>query len=126
MKFTKAKPVRRVVFDYNKTDFTALRKALSKVMLDVLFTNNMDKYWEQWKSAFLSIVTNFVLTKLVADTNSPPWIIGEVRYLIRKKYTALRHYRKKKTSTRKIKLRKLCQKVKYAVRNKHKMDIAKI
>ena len=42
-KFTKAKPVRRVVFDYDKTDFTALRKALSEVKLDVLLTNNMDE-----------------------------------------------------------------------------------
>ena len=125
-KFTKAKPVRRVVFDYNKTDFTALRKALSEVKLDVLLTNNMDECWRQWKSAFLSIVTNLVPTKLVLDTNSPPWIDGEVRHLIRKKYTALRHYRKNKTSTRKIKLRNLCQKVKYAIRNKHKMYVAMI
>ena len=77
-------------------------------------------------STFLSIVTTFVPTKLVPDTNSPPWIDGEVRHLIRKKYTALRHYRKNKTSARKIKLRNLCQKIKYAIRNKHKMYIAKI
>ena len=51
-------------------------------------------------------MTTFVPTKLVPDTNSPPWIDGEVR--------------------RKIKLRNLCQKVKYAIRNKHKMYIAKI
>ena len=49
-KFTKAKPVRRVVFDYNKTDFSALRRALSEAKLDVPFTNNMDECWEQWKS----------------------------------------------------------------------------
>ena len=71
-------------------------------------------------------LTNLVPTKLVPDTNSPPWIDGEVRHLIRKKYTALRHYRKNKTSTRKIKLRNLCQKVKYAIRSKHKMYLAKI
>ena len=125
-KFTKAKPVRRIVFHYNKTDFSALRRALSEAKLDVPLTNNMDECWEQWKSTFLSIVTTFVPTKLVPDINSPPWIDGEVRHLIRKKYTALRHYRKNKTSTRKIKLRNLCQKVKYAIRNKHKMYIAKI
>ena len=109
-KFTKAKPVRRVIFDYNKTDFSALRRALSEAELDVPFTNNMDECWKQWKSAFLSIVTNFVPTKPVPDTNSPPWIDGEVRHLIRKKYTALRHCRKNKTSTRKIKLRTFVKK----------------
>ena len=85
----------------------------------------MDECWEQWTNTFLSIVTTFVPTRLVPDSNSPPWIDGEVCHLIRKKYTALGHYRKNKTSTQKIKLGNLCQKVKYAIRNKHKMYIAK-
>ena len=50
----------------------------------------------------------------------------QVRHLVRKKYTALRHYRKNKTSTRKIKLRTLCQQIKYAIRTKHKMYLTKI
>ena len=125
-KFTRPKPVRRVVFDYNKTDFSALRRALSEAHLDIPLTNNIDECWGQWKDAFLSIVTSFVPTKLLQDTNSPPWIDGEVHHLIRKKYTALKHYRKNKTSTRKIKLRTLCQKVKYAIRIKHKMYLTKI
>ena len=97
-KFTRAKPVRRVVFDYNKTDFFALRRALSEAHLDIPFANNIDECWEQRKNAFLSVVTNVVPTKLVKDNNSPPWIDGEVRHLIRKKYTALRQYRKNTTS----------------------------
>ena len=117
-KFTRAKPVRRAVFDYNKTDFSELRRALSEAHLDIPFMNNIDECWEQWKDAFLSVVTRFVPTKLVQDTNSPPWIDGEVRHLIRKKYTALRHYRRNKTSTRKIKLRTLCQQIKYAIRTR--------
>ncbi|XP_028413970.1 uncharacterized protein LOC114536830 [Dendronephthya gigantea] len=109
MKFTRAKSIRRVVFDYNKTDFCALRKALSEANLNISPTNNIDECWEQWKDTFLSIVHKFVPTKLVHDINSPPWIDGEVRHLIRKKYTALRHYRKNKIPTRKMKLRSLCQ-----------------
>ena len=66
----------------------------------------------QWKDKFLSIVTNFVPIKTIQDTNSPPWIDGEVRHLIRKKYIALRKYRKNKTADRKIKLRTLCQQIK--------------
>ena len=125
-KFTRAKPVRRVVFDYNKTDFFALRRTWSEAHLDMPFTNNIDECWEQWKDAFLSVITNFVPTKLVKDNNSPPWIDGEVRHLIHKKYTALRQYRKNKTSARKVKLRNLCQKLKYAIRNKHKLFLNKI
>jgi hypothetical protein len=68
-KFTRAKPVRRAVFDYNKTDFSELRRALSEAHLDITFMNNIDECWEQWKDAFLSVVTRFVPTKLVQDTN---------------------------------------------------------
>jgi hypothetical protein len=68
-KFTRAKPVRRTVFDYNKTDFSELRRALSEAHLDITFMNNIDECWEQWKDAFLSVVTRFVPTKLVQDTN---------------------------------------------------------
>ena len=80
----------------------------------------------QWKDKFLSIVTSFVPIKTIQDTNSPPWIDGEVRHLIRKKYTALRKYRKNKTADRKIKLRTLCQQIKYAIRAKHNLYLAKI
>ena len=113
--------MRCVVFDYNKTDFSALQRCLSEAHLKIPFTNNMDKCCEQWKDAFLSVVTSFVPTKLVKYNNSPPWIDGEDRHLIRKKYTALRQYRKNKTSARKVKLKSLCQKLKYAIRNKHKL-----
>ena len=81
-KSTRAKPVRRVVFDYNKTDFSALQRCLSEARLKIPFTNNMDKCCEKWKDAFLSVVTSFVPTKLVKDNNSPPWIDGEVRHLM--------------------------------------------
>ena len=90
-KFKRTKPVRRVVFDFNKTNFPALCRGLSEAHLDITTTNNIDECWEQWKDAFLSVVESFVPTKLVKDNNSPPWIDGEVRHLIRKKYTALRH-----------------------------------
>ncbi len=83
-KHTRPKPVRRVVFDHNKTDFSALRRALSEAHLDIPLTNNIDESWEQWKDAFLCILTSFVPTKLVQDTTSPPWVDGEVRHLIRK------------------------------------------
>ena len=125
-KFTRAKPVQRVIYDYNHADFPALRRALSEAPLDISLTDNIDDCWEQWKDKFLSVVTSFIPTHIVQDINSPPWINGEVRHLIRKKYTALRKYRKNKTAERKLKLRTLCQQIKYAIRAKHKMYLAKI
>ncbi len=110
-KFTRAKPVQRVIYDYNHADFPALRRALSEAPLDIPLTDNIDDCWEQWKDKFLSVVTSSIPTHIVQDINSPPWIDGEVRHLIRKKYTALRKYRKNKTAERKLKLRTLCQQV---------------
>ena len=43
-------------------------------------------------------------------------IDAEVRHLMRKKYTALRNYRKNRTAERKSRLRTLCQQIKYAIR----------
>ena len=118
--------MRRVVYDYRQADFPALRRALTEACLDIPLTDDIDKCWELWKDNFLSIVTSFIPTKIVKDTNSPPWIDVEVRHLIRKKYTALRNYRKNKTAERKLKLRTLCQQIKYAIRAKHKIYLAKI
>ncbi|CAB3983919.1 Hypothetical predicted protein [Paramuricea clavata] len=108
-KFRKAKPVRRTVYDCNRANFPELCKALSQTDLRVSLSDNIDDCWKHWKDLFLSVVSSYVPTKVVKDTNSPPWFDGEVRHLIRKKYTALRKYRLKKTPERKVKLRTLCQ-----------------
>ena len=41
-KFTRAKPVRRVIYDYNHADFPALRRALSETSLDITLTGSID------------------------------------------------------------------------------------
>ena len=91
-KFSRAKSMRRVIYDYNHTDFFALRRALSETSLDTSLTDGIDDCWKQWKDIFLSIVISFVPIKTIQDNNFPPWIDGEVRHLICKKYTALRKY----------------------------------
>ena len=75
---------------------------------------------------FLTAVESHIPVKTMSDTNSPPWIDGEVRHLIRKKYTALKKYRLVKSDARKLKLRTLSQKIKYAIRRKHSEYLAKI
>ena len=125
-KFRKAKPVWRTVYDCNRANFPELCKALSHTDLRVSLSDNIDDCWKHWKDLFLSVVSSYVPTKVVKDTNSPPWIDGEVRHLIRKKYTALRKYRLKKTPERKVKLRSLCQQVKNVIRKKHKKYLDEI
>ena len=74
-KFTRAKPVQRVIYDYNHADFPALRRALSEAPLDIPLRDNIDDCWEQWKDKFLSVVTSFIPTNIVQDINSlPSWI----------------------------------------------------
>jgi hypothetical protein len=60
------------------------------------------------------------------DTNSPPWIDGEVRHFIRKKYAALKKFRQSKSAARKHKLRTLTQTIKYLVRRKYREYLAKV
>lgn len=89
-------------------------------------SEDIDEYWSNWKDLFLSAVKDHVPTKTVRDTNSPPWIDGEVRHLIRKTYAAFRKYRQHKTEERKQKLRALSQNLKYVIRCKHHQYLAKI
>ena len=67
-KFARAKPVRRVVYDYSQADFSALRRALSESPLDISLPDNIDYCWEQWKVHFLSTVSTFVPATIVKNT----------------------------------------------------------
>ena len=120
--------LRRYIFNYNQANFPELCRALSQTDFSLVITNDIDQSWKQWRDLFLSIVNVYVPTKTLKDTNSPPWIDGEVPHLIRKKYmyTALRKYRMNKTTERKLKIRSLCQQVKYIIRNKHKAYLSKV
>ena len=69
---------------------------------------------------FLTSVNNHIPVKSVKNTNNPPWIDREVPCLIRKKYIALKKFRLDKTPQRKLKLRSLCQSIKYAIKCKHR------
>ena len=74
----------------------------------------------------MDAVHKFIPVKIVKDVNSPPWIDGEVRYFIRKKYSALKKYRNCRTDYRKRKLRELSQTVKYLIKRKHHEHLLKI
>lgn len=63
--------------------------------------------------------------KTIRNTNSPPWIDGEVRHLIRKKNAALQRFCQNKTAERKLKLRIISQNIKCSVRRKHQYYLAK-
>ena len=81
-KFSRAKPVRRNIFNYNQVDFAELRRALSPAYFNVAITDDIEQSWKQWKNLFLSIVNVYVPIKTLK--NSPPWIDEEVHHLIRK------------------------------------------
>ena len=89
-------------------------------------SENIDHHWNCWKEWFLTHVKNYIPMKVVTDTNSPPWIDGEVRHLLWKKYAALKRFRQSRTNARKQKLRTLSQSVKYLVRQKHRDYLEKV
>ena len=114
IKFSRTTILRRKTFDFKKADFDGLRNFLPCVPFDIpLSEENIDLVCKNWKDLFLATVDKFVPTKVIKDCNSPPWIDGEVRHMIRKKYDALRRYRHKKSVDRKRKLRLISQKIKY-------------
>ena len=126
LKFKRAMPVKRQMFDYKNGKFDGLRNFLARNPINITPTRDIDNYWEQWKATFLNAVKNFVPVRTVKDNNSPPWIDKEVRVLIRKKYTALKKYRMNRSAARKRKLRSLTHQTKRLIRTKHQEYLAKL
>ena len=126
LKFKRAKPIKRRVFDYRKGNFDELRNFLTRYPINVTPTDSISDDWEQWKDTFLTAVRRYIPMRTVKDKNSPPWIDKEVRQLIRKKYKALKQYRRNKSADRKRKLRSVTQQIKYLIQSKHRGYLAKI
>ena len=127
-KFQRAKRVTGQVYDFNfkNGNFDDLRESITRVPFDIAFSDDINEHWSNWKDLFLTTVKEHIPVKSVHDTNSPPWIDGEVRHLISKKYTALKKFRQDKTPERKQKLRALSQKIKYVTRFKHRQYLQRI
>jgi hypothetical protein len=98
------------------------------VPLDSAISDNsyIDECWKAWKDLFLTATDKFVPKKTVVDTNTPPWIDRDVKHMIKKKYTALRQYRQKRTEGRKRKLRQLTQETKDLIKQKRRQYIEKV
>ncbi|CAB4016741.1 Hypothetical predicted protein [Paramuricea clavata] len=77
-----------------------------------------------WRDLFLTAVEEFVQIT-VSDKNTPPWIDHEVKHLIRKEYTALRHC-EDPTQQRKAIIRPLSQNVKDMIKQKHEEYMEKL
>ena len=70
---SRAKPVKRIVYDYKNADFFGLRTHLNHVSFDLAISKNSDinECWQNWKD-FLISVEKFVPKKTVSDKNTPP------------------------------------------------------
>ena len=102
----------------NRGNFDELRSSILRILPDLaMSTDSIDDCWLKWEKMFLGAVD--IPTRTIKDKKCPPWIDGEVRHFIRKKYDALRKFRKDRSDIRKQNLRELSQKVKYLIRAKH-------
>jgi hypothetical protein len=79
------------------------------------------RYINYYKDLFLAAVEKCVPIKVIEDANSPPWIDGETRHLMRQNYRAFKNYRKTRSEERKKKLSSLSNDMKIlVVRRKHR------
>jgi hypothetical protein len=101
LKFKRARRAQRKAYNYKRADFQDLCRLLQNATLDIPLSDNINISWSRWKDLFLAAVEKCVPVKVIKDTNSPPWIDGEIRHLIRKKYRALKNYRKTRSEERK-------------------------
>ena len=111
------------MFDYKQGKFDELRSFLTHNPPVGFSSENISEYWLQWKEWFFNAVRKFILVKTVGDVNSPPWIDGEVRYFIRKKYSALNKNCKRRTDNRNASVAKQSKNL---VKRKHRDYLLKI
>ena len=107
LKFKRAKRVTRPVYDFKNCNFDSLRDSLTCLPFEVAASADVNEHRSNWKDLFLIAVKEYIPIETFGDKNSPPWIDGEVRHLIRKTYAALKKFRLNKSPERKLKLRKL-------------------
>ena len=107
-------------------NFEGLRSCLSNVPFENAFSDDIVQYWSDWKDLFLTAVNKFVPVKTIKDINSPQWIDGEVRQLVRKKYAALKKFRQNRSIIRKQKLRCISQNIKSLIRKKHREYLERV
>ena len=116
--FFRSQPIKRTFLDNNRGNLEQLQNALATTAFKDIPSENIDGHcWKEW---FFTHVKNSIPMKVVTDTNSPPWIDGEVRHLLRKMYAALKRFRQSRTNACEQKLRTPSQSVKYLVRQKHR------
>ena len=125
LKFKRCAPVPRKVFDFSRGNFDDLRNSLRNSLI-LLCPRTVLMIAGKDEKNCSGAVHKFIPTKIIRDKNFPPWIDGEVRHFIRKKYDALRKFRKNRSDICKQILRELSQKVKYLIRVKHLEFLKKI
>ncbi|CAB4007842.1 Hypothetical predicted protein [Paramuricea clavata] len=126
LKFKRARNVKRRIYNYKMANFEGLRSCLSNVPFENAFSDDIVQYWSNWKDLFLTAVNKFVPVKTIKDINSPQWIDGEVRQLVRKKYAALKKFRQNRSIIRKQKLRCISQNIKSLIRKKHREYLERV
>ena len=107
-------------------NFECLRSCLSNVPFENAFSDDIVHYWSDWKDLFLTAVNKFVPVKTIKDINSPQWIDGKVRQLVRKKYAPLKKCRQNRSIIRKQKLRCISQNIKSLIRKKHREYLERV
>lgn len=88
--FSRSQPIKRAFLDHKRGNLEQLQNALTTTAFKDMPSENIDHHWNCWKEWFLTHVKNSIPVKVVTDTNSPPWIDGEVRHLLGKMYAVSR------------------------------------
>ena len=87
------------VYNFKNAHFDSLSNSflnlpLSSGVMDIKSQENLDYMWEVWNDMVFSEINSFVPLKKPRDSNSPPWINGELLKAIRKKKTLWRLLKK--------------------------------
>ena len=111
---------RQIKFNFKRTDFTGLRKALQDDPLENYLdeNNTIEDDCAAWKSALFSKINCYIPKLKPRKFVTPPWIDGEVNHAIRKKNSLFKKAKQKDNDCLWERFREKRREVKYLITDK--------
>lgn len=111
----------RHVYNFKAANFVELKRdiRLSSGLETSSSLDNINECWQNWKNTLLHLADKHIPKVKIKNSNTPPWIDGEVKHALRKKETARRAYRKYGGDGRLSKFKELRRDVKRLIEFKY-------
>ena len=115
-----SRKITKTVYDYNRVDFNEMNWTSKEIVFEFMSTDsvsNINDDWTLWRGTFLATADNFIPKKTLKGRYHPPWLTGEILYMLKRKETLRRKLKRVKSSSLLEKYKNLHRKSKNLIKN---------